>query len=635
MPSENFIAIKDWKGLYTTKESLAIPLGNAAVVEGCDFRSGVSLSSERGYRVFGNLNQSGGKITSGFSIKRLDGTEINLVLWDNGTTATLYYLHTADTTDSADGEWEQLRTSMTTGYDVGGIGFNYLNATPEFVNYCLFGNGNDQTRSWNMAFTRLTVAAGAGAGTITVASTTGFTSTGDLVITGNNGTLTTVSYTGTTATTFTGVTNMPATRVLRGVAQATAGTSTPPRSNKWLVADGRVWSAGLTGSAGTSGVNTTRLYFCTVGDPTDWAAGTTPDSAGFRDFQDIGNIQGLAALRDPDERFTIWVLGDEAIATYALEYPSSTTRVARSRTFRSKAGVNCATYYGVANVLNDIWMVTNDVTVISVFLPTSQQTFSTDQIFENIRGTVADYSPTRARAIYYDKEKRFLVALRTSTDTTDNDTVIDVQLVKDETTGAYRREINTLPWAVGCWLKRGGNLLFGSSVAPVVYRAFTGFQAGTADSPLNFKYTTKRISEIGRLGVFNEKNLEYLALTGLIAPGSTLNVKLYLDAGGSRGILEGSMAWNDSGLVQELNTLNTLGQFMLGEQVLGGLTETTEDLNPFIVYLVLDDPMTAFYDCQIELSGSGAGFRVKVEQLGLALHDSGNNVPEVRKKGLS
>lgn len=183
--SERFHVIKNWRGLQTNKEAKEIPWGKSPSLLACDLRSGTSLVSERGYSEYGNLNQAGGRITSGFDAEKRDGTVLNFVLWDNSTTATLYFLHAADTTNDTNGEWEQLLTSMTTGNDVGGIGFNTVTADS-----VIFGNAVQQSRTWNGAFTRLTVAALAAAGTITVASTTGFNASGDLVVTGDNGTLT-------------------------------------------------------------------------------------------------------------------------------------------------------------------------------------------------------------------------------------------------------------------------------------------------------------------------------------------------------------------------------------------------------------------------------------------------------------
>lgn len=626
MPSERFYTFKNWRGLQTNREAKEIPWGKSPSLSGCDLRTGTALVSERGYTEYGNLNQSGGRITSAFTAERRDGRILNFITWDDGTTARLYWLNELDTTNDTNGEWEQLVVSLTTGYPVRGVGFNTVSADS-----VIFGNAIQQSRTWNAAYTRLTAATVGGEATITVASTTGFDASGDLVITSTTGVLTAVTYTGTTATTFTGCAGVPAARANRGVAQTTVLSAAAPWSNKWISADGRVWCIGVSGSDGSTSI---RLFFSTVGDATDWTAGTTPDSAGFRDFPELGGeATGLASLRGSSGDFTIWVGGRKGIASYALEFPSSTTRVAKSRTFRDKSGVAVITHDGIANVVNDIWFATPDNGVISLFSPTFKDGFDTDHILEEARGTTQSYDFGEAAAIYWDREKRYLLACKTDPDYADNDIVIDVQLVKDPESGGWRREINLLPWAASSWMKRDDILLFGSSVSPNVYRAFNGFSA--ANAPISFSYATKRFSEFPELGLstFNEKRMRYFGIIGLIAPGSDLDISLFFDAGGIRGQADYTLrSLTDSGLVLEANTPATLGQFPLGEHLLGSLIEDTADLNPFYAFFSVPEEYT-FFDGQFEFSGSRAGYRVKIEELGFVVEDAGHKVPESRLKG--
>jgi len=637
--NETFIALDNWKGLYDTISSYKIPLGNSPSVLGCDFRSKGSVSPCKGYSTFGNLNATAGRITSSIEYERTDGTDISLVLVDDGTNAILYYLNTLDVRNNVDGEWTKL-VSLTTGYLIGGGGMNYYNGAT-LTDLMVFGNGTDNFSSWSPYFTTLDGAHSSGDTTVTVASTTNFGTTGSFVITADDGTLTAVAYTGKTATTFTGVTNMPNGTDGVGIAPLpdTTTYSTHPKGNIFLFADSRCWVAGY---------NSIRLYASGVGDPTDFTVPSpeTPDSPLYRDFSDIGGrITGLGA-----KDYKIQVFGKKATSNYWLEFPTDSTRVSKSKTFRDKSGVNAVNHLGIASVINDIWFVTNEKSVLSLFSPSTKEGFDTDQITEKIRATMDGYEfdkhasgYTSARAIFFDKQKRYLLACRTGTDIVDNDKVIDVQFVKDLDTGDWNKEINLLDWPVGCWFKRGSDVYFGSSVEPKAYKAFDGRQAGTANSPLRFKYITKRLSEFGALNQFKEKKLDTLAFTGLIAPGSSLNFKIYFDSGGSRGTLEATLSYTETGtgdddgnpiLVMEINTPNTLGQFTLGAELLGGLQEDVEDLNPFRVYFVGLQDYSA-YDFQIEITAEGTGLDFSLEGLGLDISDSQNKIEQERKKSFS
>lgn len=214
--TESVQNILGFGGLVTNTTPDKIPDRNASNVKNIAFDLNGIVQTARGYSLYGNLVEEAGNCVDSFLYKKNFGTLQNIKLRtrDNGTLIKLEWLNPYNISESTDGYWELLKTSLTTGTKLGFASANGDGGAK--VNKLVMGNAVDDMMVWNGATGKLVSST---ANTIVIAETVateGFdTASGTLMVSG-----VVYTYTGTSGSTFTGVTPNPSALVANvGVTQ--------------------------------------------------------------------------------------------------------------------------------------------------------------------------------------------------------------------------------------------------------------------------------------------------------------------------------------------------------------------------------------------------------------------------------
>lgn len=603
--------LNEFKGLFTTRDATLIPdkyLSNSLNITCAD---GL-IAPLKQYSTFGNQltgDDYAGRILSSFTAQRTDGIEVPVRLRDDDTNTHLEWYNSVNKT------WETLLPDLTTAKPMAFVGFN--TATQDGAYLC---NGVMNYSFWTIAHGSVK------SNTATVitlnetsAATQGFSATGGTVIVNIAGTVTEKTYTGVSGATITGLSGLGTITADKGVAEAVDDStySTLPKFEKMVVADGRIWGAVA---------DSVRLYYSKVGDGTDYTVSTSPDDPGTRDFiEGEGPISGLAVIKE-----NIIVFKKDLVRLYKLDYPSSTTRVSISKELRRGDSVGAVNQEGIETIGESIYYFTPKGGIKSISLSKLTDEFDFQDETDLIRPTLKEGVFTSSRLVYWEKEKRLLGAFKKNSDSAYNDRVVMIEFTR-KIDGTLTKKLGILDWFVNAWFKYAGNLYFGGSFEPNCFKAFDGWQKGTANAPYTALFTTKRFRFDKSPSL--QKEISYLLVDGWI-----LANKLYFQ-----------LDYNYLGTLAHIKTtfdpvedtqyiiqpeVNTLGAFEIGSEPVGGLMTDIGDLNYFRIYFTLP-PRKNPTDIQLTVYSSDSGSRWKLSSLAFLVKDAEMSVPKKLKKSFN
>ena len=411
---------------------------------------------------------------------------------------------------------------------------------------------------------------------------------------------------------LTGLSGLPTFDANEGVAQA-ADDSTHSGLTKYNIlhtADARMWGAR------TDGIT---LAYSKVGDATDWTAGTTPSSAGSIDLvEGKGPITGISSLGGNAIDENVIVFKRDLRALYVLEYPSSTTRTERLKPIGNSGASNPR---GLAKEGETIFYITRKGGVKSISLSKLSNGFDFDDITDIIRPTLENGVFNEASLEYFEKKRTLLLSYKKDSDSTANDSVVGVELVKDPELGQYKT-ITTMDWFVGDWFEYGDEMYFGGSFEPNCFKSFDGYSKD--GNPFQSIFT------LGRLNFdipFVKKEVPYMMITGWIATGTEIDLELQYNYRGIMATFESSIpGTNPSGYKYIIEPVyNLIGSFELGTEPIGGTLDDIDELNYFMIFFEL--PFT-YHPFDIQLNGTTftEGYRYKIETIGFLKEDIANGI---------
>lgn len=601
------ISITRFRGCYTLKDAALIPdeyLANSLNISCADF----SITPFQMYSNFSDQltgDDGIGRILSSFTAKKTDGTEIPLRLRDNNTNCTLeWYNATAD-------DWETLLGSLTTNTPMAFADFN--TATQD---YTLFCNGVMNYSVWKKATG--TVASNTST-VITLneasAATQGFSGSGGTVIV--NGTE--YAYSGVSGATITGLTGLPTFTANEGVAEAVDDStySALPKFIGIVIADGRVWCFIK---------NSVRLYYSKVGDHTDFTAATQPDDPGVRDFiEGEGSLTAIGAIKE-----NIIVFKPDLVKLFKLEYPSATTRTTRVEELRRGDSQGAVNQDGTITLGESIYYTTPKGGIKSISLSKLTDNFDFNDETDIVRPSLKDGVFTSARATYWEKEKRLIVSFKKNSDSSYNDRCVVIELTKENDNSAAK-VIGFLDWQVGSWFKYSNNLYFGGSYEPNCFKAFDGYQKGTADAPFTALFTTRRyrFSENPIL----EKKIPYIAFDGWIM-FNKLKIQVSYNYLGSLSTKEYTFdpTVKTDFIVQP--DVNVMGAFEMGSEPIGGTLNNIDELNYFRFFIQLPTSLQPT-DVQVTVYSEEAGSRWRLNSISFLVEEAGTRIPNKLKLGVN
>ena len=577
---KNLVTIDKWYGMYSRKGSHLIGdnfLANSLNVSVADG----SIAPFKMYSVFAN-RVTGGQITNAFTTVKANGTEIPLRVRDDGTNSHIEWYNSVNET------WETLLANQTTGKVPSFADFN--TSTQDEVWWC---NGTENLTLWTKAVGSV---ASNFSNSITLnedAATAGFSAAGGTVIVDG----TEYPYAAISGNQITGLSGIPDFTVNAGVAEAADDStySAVAKMDILVSNNARMWGAISTKP---------RLYYSEVGNAANWTTGTVPDDPGFRDFvEGEGGITGLAAIQE-----NVIVFKRDLVQLYKLEFPTSATRVSISKAIKQGDSVGAVNHHGIIKIGDEIIYTTSSGGVKSVFLSKEQEAFDFADITDNIRPTIKNGVFTSARATYHEKERRVLIAYKKNSDSTRNDKVIVIEIVKDDNE-QYLKALGFLDWTVGGWFKYDSDVYFGSSFISETYKAFDGYSKD--GGPFTALASTKRYRF--STSPVQQKEILFMPVTGWISSGTTLKFQLEYDYLGSRALVESELAGTETDYIIEPQ-VNVIGAFAMGTEPIGGTMDDIDELNYFKVFFTLP-PQHHPYDVQLTVYSDKEGARYKLETI--------------------
>ncbi|MDP1689433.1 MAG: hypothetical protein Q8L47_04905 [bacterium] len=613
-----------YKGLLTLRSAEELPQGYAADSLNADLASSSSATPLKGYSLFGNQANPNDKIVAKFSYFRGEDTEVLLQVRDDATNYIVEYLNTEDIRNSANGEWLILESGLSRVLTL-------LDGTtiPAFFTFApfndssidgsgnltitrqlLYGNGVESIRIWNGSTAKV---ASSTTNTIVIAGTQtcaqrGFSATGSVNINGTN-----YVYTGLSSKTFTGVTtDASGLTVGIGIAQKVDSTTL-----------GSIDKAAIIGSSQSRIflLDNTTCSFSNVSDATTWTAGSTLSAGGFEDFPQLNGPGTAMSFLDD------WVIVFSKVKIIAFRYtfPSSTTRVSEMKEISDEGTSNPKS---IIKVGNQIIYITPKGGIKRLTAVQSENVFNVEDLTESIRPSIKNWIWDDGCLLYSPKD-RILIAAGQSNDTVGvNDKAVTLQFSIDEN-GNQIINLGIIDWFINAGAFYNGKLHFGSSVESNNFIAFDGWSKNGA--PYNFK-RTERIENFGNH--WEKKWLKFLAVSGGLANGSTLKIKIKYGLNGSITTKEMQIKASDSNYVIQ-SPLNVLGGFELGTQPLGSTNEDLGDQNPFEVIFELEHIYSRII--QVEFYTEGVGQNVSIFSHGYYVENAEQHITadEIASLGVS
>lgn len=571
---------KKFSGMNTVDEADKIDDSECVYAQNLDLGSDGAIGPRAGKSIFGNDTSGDGEILGAAVAVRRDGTQIPIRVRDT----VLEWYHLATDT------WYTLKTGLTDN-----LKYGFANYTTSTYDRIYIANGVDTTQKWNTATTDLAIAVATTDTEITVDSTTGFDSSGTIIIEGDE-----IAYTSKTSTTFEGVTGIGATHAIDiPVAQIPSDASAVEKGNILLVKDWRLSIAGsptkgptMTVSAANDPEDYTESSPRVVGDPT------------IEDFPEGGGK--ITSLHEWDKWWVIFK--ENTIRLFTLDISSAASgdlEVPVVKAITTAPGIGAVSHYGTIAGDNDIFYVSRygGIRSLTDVINSERPQLNVVDITDKIRPTIRNFDFTSAASAFFDK--KILVACKTTSDSSYNDSVIVYDL-RTKSLSIYTG------WLVSCWFVYENNLYFGSPVDPNTYQAFTGFvdyYRDDVESAIDSIWRSKRLT-FGK--VSKEKEIDLIYIEGLISEATSIEVTIRYDEDGSRAEINKTISGEGSYVTQ--TPINMLGINELGVEPLSGTISGASDLNKFRVYLTMPSSH-GLYNADIQFRCLTVGGRWKITNI--------------------
>lgn len=589
-PDSKWLYITQFLGLQTKADPTKIALGAHAQGQNTIINDGDRISVRNlGYELFFETDTLD---TSGFPASRLhkfrlrDGS--NILMRSRMTSSTAAVIEWAAPGST---RWE----TLSTGYTSDKFGYADANINTDLHSYVYFGNAVEDFSRWSGSHAYLTAALNPGDLAITVGDTSGFTTTGNIIVDG-----VTVAYSSLTPTTI--VLTVPSAitvAVGRGVAQSVDTNSSNPKGNIYHLANNRLSISGVTA--------TPQLVFKSAyGDYMTYlttlvSSSTAASACTFNLSEGGGPVVAIAS----DE-------GGEYIAKNTIIYKATLTDSLYSITPLKSFDNGKSQTLGVVSTgsffafRNGVVAITPDRQILSL---SRVETIDYPQVLpisDAIKPTVSNLDFTSAVGIYW--RDNVYIACRTI-----GSTVNDTVLVYNYKIGAWESPI--VGWNVADWA------IYNSGTGEDLYfsDAAGGNTFKVTSTPVDYIYDVVANWRTGQL-TFGEparqKIITDIFIEGYISQNTTLSVSLLLDEDGFTQTYFTTIRGTLTQYIYNSSTYNLFGLKPFGTQRFG----SNEDLSgkkKFRVYLGKDFKPIQCYNAQIEFASDGSNQQWEVTGIGI------------------
>jgi hypothetical protein len=569
-PDAQWIVIDKFCGFQTKMDASKAP--DCANVNGQNtinggFNDRISIR-DFGFQIFpatSTASSTTNRITSLHTFKRRDGQNILIRTYDDEIE---YFEEGVDL-------WERIATSSQSGLE---YGFAEFNINTDLTSQLYFGNSVDPFRNWTGGHTYTTGTVSAGATSIPVFNTSGFSASGTVILCG-----TPVAYTSLTSNGFT-VSSAPACGVNRGVAQYRIEYpgANYPRGNIYLAANNRLFISGITST-------TEAVYFSRYADPLDFlSASNVTDSTDISPgVFNLGEGGGPVTALALDEN-SIYIFKKNLIFRATLSDTLYT--LTPLKPFDSKAqAVGANNRNSIFSSSNGIFFVSSDKQIMHLARAANIDFPQINPISDVISKTVSDLTFASSTGIVW-KDRAFITARN---DTPNNDTV----LIYNLSTGSWESPA-TIQASTFAIYDDGSDvdLFFGQSNAPNVYKIIT-------DEIIDdtFGITASWRSKQFNFGNPFLKEIDDIFIEGYISPSTDLTISLLLDENGYTSRQSTTLEGTETNYIFDSQTFNLFGLKNFGSERFGANPDLSGK-KKFRVYLGKELRRTPFHTAQIEFA---------------------------------
>lgn len=497
----------------------------------------------------------------------------NILMWAYGTYLKYY--------DKVSSSWVTLKSNYTADQKFGFADYNILGDNHSYV---YFGNAVENFSRWNAGVCHLTAPIALGDTTVATTSTAEFDATGNIVV---NGTV--IAYSAKTANSFTISASAITATVNTPVSQGVEEFAANPKGNIYLLANNRLFVAGITATPQA-------VYFSKYGVVTDYVGAILIDAstATGPGIFNLGEGGGAVTGASMDEG-SIYFFKKSII--YKATLGDALYSIVPLKTFDGKGQTSGAIGSSVFTGSNQTYFVTPNKQLMELARIATVDYPQTVAISEVIEPDTSQLSFNKTVGIMF-RDRAFFAA-DSGNFGKNNIVLVWNSLEKTWDAPIYGWNIS----AMAVYDNNDGlgeQLYLADSNAVNIYKV--------TDTPQDTVYNIDSLwgSKRYDFGLPERMKMCYnVFIEGYITKDTNLGIKLLMDEAGFTQPIETIFSGNETAYMFSTETYNTFGTHTFGELVFGSVNEEQGGKRKFRMYLNLDSRIKPFYNMQIEFSSSG------------------------------
>jgi hypothetical protein len=597
-PDAQWYMVDKFQGYATKADPTKLPIGANPNGQNTSINDGDKISIRKyGTEVFGQATTTESKIRSLHTFRKRDGSNILMRTW---STYVEYF-------DQENELWEPIITTSTANQE---FGFADYNINTDLVSYVYFGNAVDPAMRWSGAITTTTADVAIGTTVVTTTDNFPFTTTGNIWLCGVK-----MAYSARTVSTFT--LTAPSTVACdagRTAAQSVSEFSAYPRGNIYLIANNRIFVAGVTSTPQA-------IYFSKYGDADTWlttlVSSATADAAGIFNLGEgggavTGMIQDEGALYFFKKSITYKATLDDSLYTLLPLKPFDGKSQTTGLTNKSM----------VFTGANGTFFVTPDKQIMLLTRLESLDYPQITPISDQIKPTVDTLGFDGGDGIFFKNSAYF--AVKSAGSGSGEDTV----LVWNDKAQTWESPI--VGWSVSKFAiyddGDGEALYYGDANTANVYK-ITEAERTDNGQAFTASWRSKQFN-FNEIAPFSEmKEIINFYVEGYISDNTTLNVELLLDEDGYTQAFKSTIKGEDKNNIFNAYPYNVFGLSPFGYQRFGSADD--QDKKKFRVYFNRDFRAYPFYNAQVEFTTETENANFEVTAFGFKVRRYSN--PENRK----
>lgn len=592
-PDAQWYVVDKFQGYATKADPTKLPVGANPNGQNVTVNDGDKISIRKyGTEILGQATTTENAITSMHTFRKRDGTNILMRTW--GTYVEYY--------DKENELWEPIVSTTTADQE---FGYADYNINTDLMSYVYFGNATDPAMRWSGAITTTTLDVAIGTTVVTTTDNYPFTTTGSIWLCGEK-----MEYSARTLTTFTlSAPSTVACEAGRAVAQSVVEFPSYPRGNIYLVANNRIFVAGVTSTPQA-------IYFSKYGDADTWlttlVSSATADAAGIFNLGEgggavTGMIQDEGALYFFKKSITYRATLDDSLYTLLPLKPFDGKSQTTGSTNRNL----------VFTGANGTFFVTPDNQIMLLTRLESLDYPQITPISDQIKPTTDAVDFSGGDGIFFKNAAYFSVKSESGSN--------------EDTVFVWNDKVQTWESPIVGWSASkfaiyddgtGESLYYGDATTANVYKVT---ESERLDNGLAFSasWRSKQFAFTEIASVSEMKEMVNFYVEGYISDNTTLNVELLLDEDGYTQSFKSTITGEDKNNIFNAYPYNVFGLSPFGYQRFGSADD--QEKKKFRVYFNRDFRAYPFYNAQVEFVTESENANFEITAFGFKVRKASNS----------